>query len=62
LPIDKHPADWNALGNGAGKFRNRKMAGVADALVAFWDGSSPGTKDMIAVARDKGLAVRVVLY
>jgi glycerophosphoryl diester phosphodiesterase len=43
----------------AGPRRNGKMAEYADALVAFWDGESPGTKDMIDQARDAGLRVQV---
>ena len=31
----------------AGHYRNQKMADYADALVAFWDGKSRGTLDMI---------------
>ena len=43
----------------AGPRRNGKMADHADALVAFWDGDSSGTKDMIDQARDAGLYVQV---
>ena len=35
------------------------MAGYADALIAFWDGSSSGTRDMIRKAEEKGLRVQV---
>ena len=38
------------------------MAEYADALVAFWDGNSPGTKHMIKVAKEKKLDVRVKRY
>jgi hypothetical protein len=38
------------------------MADNADALIAFWDGESKGTKNMIDNARRKGLAVRVIQY
>ena len=34
----------------AGYIRNTEMAKNADALVAFWDGASFGTKHMIATA------------
>lgn len=39
-----------------------QMAEYADALVAFWDGKSKGTKHMIETARKHGLKVRVVPY
>lgn len=38
------------------------MAEVADALIAFWDGSSKGTKHMIDIMNEKNLLVRVVEY
>ena len=37
------------------------MAANADALVAVWDGVSPGTKNMIAQARLQGLRVHVYI-
>ena len=57
-----HPADWNRLGRAAGPIRNEEMAEVSDALIAFWDGKSRGTKSMIEIARRKGLQVAVVRY
>lgn len=55
------PADWNNLGKRAGYVRNCRMAENADALVAFWDGRSPGTKHMIQIARSHNLDIRIVL-
>jgi len=56
------PAEWNLYGKSAGIRRNEEMAKVGDALIAFWDGESPGTKHMIETARDKRLLVRVIKY
>lgn len=42
-----HPADWKQFGKSAGPKRNRKIAIDADFAVAFWDGSSVGTKDCL---------------
>ena len=56
------PADWDIDGRSAGFKRNVKMAEYADALVAFWDGKSSGTKHMIETAQGKGLDVRVKRY
>ena len=55
-------ADWKGLGKSAGYKRNEQMAQNADALVAFWDGQSRGTKHMINLADKHGLDVRVVKY
>lgn len=60
--IKRFPADWNKYGNKAGYIRNKQMAEYADALIAFWDGKSKGTKMMIDLAEFKGLKVRVQFY
>lgn len=60
--LRRFPADWEQYGKSAGHIRNAKMADNADALIAFWDGESKGTKNMIDNARRKGLAVRVIQY
>ena len=55
-------ADWDKNGKSAGFRRNEQMAEYADALIAFWDGSSKGTAHMIKLAKEKGLLVRVIKY
>ena len=60
--VERYPADWNTHGRAAGPIRNTQMANSADALIAFWDGQSKGTKSMINIAKTKGLGVRVISY
>lgn len=60
LGLVQLPADWDAHGKRAGYLRNVAMAEKAQALIAFWDGKSRGTEHMIRIARECGLAVRVV--
>lgn len=62
IPVQSYPAEWNRYGKKAGYIRNKEMAENADALVAFWDGASKGTKNMIDLAKAKGLPVRIVHY
>ncbi|WP_397446021.1 DUF2493 domain-containing protein [Polaribacter sp. R77954] len=62
LNLIKFPAEWNKLGKAAGPIRNNKMAKLADILIAFWDGKSRGTQNMICLANQKGLKVKVVMY
>lgn len=62
VPVDEYPADWNGRGKRAGYERNERMAQNADALVAFWDGESKGTKHMIDLAFKYGLEVHVYRY
>lgn len=56
---------YNAL---AGHNRNEEMAQYASedeeigVLIAFWDGKSTGTKNMIELAREYGLKVFIVNY
>ena len=56
------PADWDKYGKRAGYLRNVQMAEYADALLAFWDGESRGTKNMIDEALSRGLKVGVKRY
>lgn len=60
--VQQFPADWEKNGRAAGYMRNADMANYSDALIAFWDGQSKGTQNMIETARKKGLAVRVINY
>lgn len=60
--IERYPADWDRDGNSAGPIRNTKMADNANALIAFWDGKSRGTMNMIDTAKAKGLMVRTINY
>ena len=58
IPVKRFPADWNTHGKSAGFIRNAEMANYADALIAVTTGS-PGTRNMIKLAREKGLKVFV---
>ena len=58
----KFPADWDQYGKAAGVIRNQQMADYADMLVAFWDGKSKGTKNMIDCALRRGLEMHVYRY
>jgi hypothetical protein len=59
IPVQRFPAEWHVHGRSAGPIRNRAMAAYADALVALWDGASPGTGNMISAARAYRLRVHV---
>lgn len=67
IPVKRFPVtreEWREVGRAAGPIRNRRMAsyvGDGGGLIAVWDGRSPGTRDMIRVAQDVGLAVHVHL-
>lgn len=58
--------DWKRYGRAAGPIRNREMLTYAldgkALIVAFWDGNSKGTRDMIRKGRDAGAEVIVTYY
>lgn len=63
LSTEVHVAEWETpprKGDPAGPIRNRRMlnSGV-DVVLAFWDGESPGTWDVIKEARRRDLTVYV---
>lgn len=62
VPLIRMPANWTHYGRSADKIRNVEMALLADALIAVWDGVSPGTGHMIDVARARGLQIYVYLF
>lgn len=60
--VAKFAADWNRFSKRAGYIRNTEMGEYADALIAFWDGESKGTKHMIDIANNLNLKVRIYYY
>ena len=60
--VQGFPADWEKYGKAAGPIRNLRMVQNADALVAFWDGKSIGTKNIIQLANERQLNIRVKRY
>jgi hypothetical protein len=59
LALKQFPANWNLYGKQAGNIRNKEMLDFAikekAILVAFWDGKSTGTKNMIQIAKQKNI-------
>lgn len=62
IPVKMFPANWERFGNRAGPLRNIEMAEYGDALIAFWDGESTGTKHMITEAHRRKLYTVVIKY
>jgi hypothetical protein len=57
--IAPFPADWKKYGKAAVYIRNEEMAKYADALIAFWDGISKGTGQMINLAKKYNLKIKI---
>ena len=60
LRIERFHTDRDRYGKSAGAIRNREMAKAATVLIAFWDGVSKGTADMIRTAQKMNLKVTVI--
>lgn len=57
-----HHAEWDKYKgrpgkNPAGVIRNTAVINDSEAAVVFWDGESPGTKDVLTKARKKGIPI-----
>ena len=66
IPLVMFPAQWNIYGKSAGYRRNAQMLDYAKqgtpVVIAFWDGTSRGTKNMIDTAKKAGAIVHVINY
>ena len=58
--IDQFPAEWSKYHQGAGPIRNLEMVKTADAVVAFWDNQSTGTKNIIDCAKHENIPYKVI--
>lgn len=58
LPLTIFEAEWDKYGKSAGPIRNEKMAQYAKYCIVIWDGTSPGSRNMIAVAKKYNLNLR----
>ena len=55
-------ADWARFGRSAGPKRNKTIVQNSQLVVAFWDGTSKGTKNTINQAKILGVKVIIVSY
>lgn len=68
MKIKQFPANWKLFGKRAGMIRNAQMANYLidnlckNLLIAFWDGKSHGTKNMISLALDRKIDTVIVRY
>ena len=51
IPIQVFRPDWGKHGKAAGFIRNKDIVENADVVIAFWDGSSHGTKHSMELAQ-----------
>ncbi len=62
FPCFEYPADWDEYGKSAGMIRNAEMRDVITHLLAFWDGISSGTEEMINESMNRdGIEVATII-
>jgi SLOG family YspA-like protein len=54
--------DWLKHGKYAGPLRNKQIVEYADEVIAFWDGSSPGTKSTINLTKQMNKKLHVIKF
>ena len=66
IPIQVFPAEWNKYGKTAGPIRNKSMLTYVmeetPAVIAFWNGKSRGTGNMLKQAKACGVVCHVYYY
>jgi len=60
IEVEMMPALWEEYGRSAGPIRNKDMAKQADYLIAFWNGKSRGTKNMIEEMKKLNKPIKIV--
>jgi predicted Rossmann fold nucleotide-binding protein DprA/Smf involved in DNA uptake len=60
IPVQVIPASFDELADASkSAARNQRLIDACDLLVAFWDGSSKGTRNTVERALDSGKEVHV---
>jgi len=58
-------ANWDKYGKRAGVIRNREMLeylSYGDVVIAFWDGKSKGTKNMVEIAKKSRKNIKIFVF
>lgn len=62
IPVQVMPASFEEVSNPSkSAARNQRLIDACDVLVAFWDGSSKGTRSTVERALDSGKEVHVFI-
>jgi predicted Rossmann fold nucleotide-binding protein DprA/Smf involved in DNA uptake len=60
IPVQVIPASFEEMADASkARARNQRLVDACDVLVAFWDGSSKGTRETVERALDSGKEVHV---
>jgi hypothetical protein len=62
IPVQVMPASFDELSDASkSAARNQRLIDACDVMVAFWDGSSKGTRSTVERALDSGREVHVFI-
>lgn len=65
-PLTVFRPDWNKYGRSAGPIRNRQMLEYAcqetPVVIAFWDGKSRGTRNMLRISDEANAQCYTIRY
>lgn len=59
IPLTEFFPDYDRYGRCAPLKRNLQIIDYADAVLAFWDGQSRGTRFVIQACREKNVSIRI---
>lgn len=62
LPMVVIRADWQKHGRSAGMIRNNQVLSFATHVIAFWNGESKGTSNMITNAINQKKEIRIIHF
>lgn len=62
ISLSVHKPQWDIYGKRAGFVRNKEIVDQSDEIIAFWDGSSPGTKNTINLAYQSNKKIEIIQY
>ena len=60
IPTTIFMAQWIKYGKSAGFIRNKEIIDTCDAVVAFWDEKSPGTKHSLTLAKQQNKPIKII--
>ena len=62
LKLTVFPPEYERFGRAAPIVRNQQIVDYADEVLAFWNGSSKGTRSVIEYCKKRGKTVTVVTF
>lgn len=60
IPIQIILPDWKTHGRAAGPIRNKEIVKRSDHVIAFWDGTSRGTKSTINLCKASNTPITII--